>query len=52
MKHLPLEATACRSMNSEGVANLWAGMAVKLTVPNDINFADCDHGEFRSWGTG
>jgi hypothetical protein len=40
------------SANSEGLANGWAGMAVKLTVPNDINFADCDQGEFRSWGSG
>ena len=32
------------------VANRWAGMAVELTVPDDINFADCDGGQFRSWG--
>jgi len=38
--------------NSEGRANLWPGMAVKLTVPNDINFANCDQGELRSWGSG
>jgi hypothetical protein len=28
----------------------WAGMAVELTVPDDIDFADCDGGQFRSWG--
>jgi hypothetical protein len=26
------------------------GMAVTLTVPDDINFADCSQGQFRSWG--
>ena len=41
-----------RSPNAVGVGYRWAGMAVKLTVPNDINFADCDQGEFRSWGPG
>lgn len=28
----------------------WAGMVVNLTVPDDVDFADCDEGEFRSWG--
>jgi hypothetical protein len=28
----------------------WAGRSVELTVPNDINFAACDRGQFRSWG--
>ena len=28
----------------------WLGMAIELTVPGDISFADCDGGEFRSWG--
>jgi Tol biopolymer transport system component len=28
----------------------WAGRSVELTVPNDINFATCDAGQFRSWG--
>ena len=32
------------------IANQWAGMAIELTVPDDINFADCDGGELRSWG--
>jgi hypothetical protein len=27
-----------------------AGMAVELTVPSDLNLADCDLGQFRSWG--
>ncbi len=28
----------------------WAGRSVELTVPNDINFAACDGGQFRTWG--
>ena len=28
----------------------WPGMAVELTVPGDLNLADCDGGQFRSWG--
>jgi hypothetical protein len=28
----------------------WPGLAIELTVPGDIDFADCDGGEFRSWG--
>ena len=28
----------------------WAGRSVELTVPNDINFAACQGGQFRSWG--
>lgn len=28
------------------------GMAVELTVPRDLDFADCDNGEFRSWVQG
>lgn len=27
----------------------YAGKAIELTVPADLNFADCDAGEFRSW---
>jgi hypothetical protein len=30
--------------------NRWLGMAVDLTVPDTINFADCDRGQYRSWG--
>ena len=41
-----------RPPNAVGVGYRWAGMAVKLTVPDDINFPDCDRGEFRSWGSG
>ena len=41
-----------RSPNAVGVGYRWAGMAVRLTVPDDINFPDCDRGEFRSWGSG
>ena len=28
----------------------WPGMTIELTVPDGINFADCDGGQFRSWG--
>ena len=27
----------------------YSGKMVEMTVPNDIDFADCDRGEFRSW---
>ena len=39
-----------RPANSLIVANVWAGMAAELTVPDNVNFADCDGGQFRSWG--
>jgi hypothetical protein len=39
-----------RRANFPGIANRWAGMAIELTVPDDVNFADCDRGQFRSWG--
>jgi hypothetical protein len=29
---------------------VWPGMAVELTVPDGLNLADCDRGQFRSWG--
>jgi hypothetical protein len=41
-----------RRANSLSVANGWPGMAIELTVPDDINFGDCDGGQFRSWGPG
>ena len=28
----------------------WPGLAIELTVPDDIDLADCDGGQFRSWG--
>jgi hypothetical protein len=27
----------------------WPGVAIQLTVPDTITFADCDGGQFRSW---
>ena len=33
-----------------GWKNGWEGMAIELTLPDDIDFADCDGGQFRSWG--
>jgi len=39
-----------RPADVPGLANRWAGMAVELTVPEDVNFADCEGGQFRSWG--
>jgi len=33
-----------------GPADRWPGTVVELTVPADIDFADCDGGQFRSWG--
>jgi hypothetical protein len=32
------------------IADRWAGMAVELTTPADLDFRECDRGEFRSWG--
>ncbi len=39
-----------RPANLPGLANRWPGMAVELTVPDTVNFAACDGGQFRSWG--
>jgi len=39
-----------RNANALGLAGGWAGMAVELTVPDGIVFADCYRGQFRSWG--
>jgi hypothetical protein len=39
-----------RPANVPGLANRWAGMAVELTVPDNISFGGCDGGQFRSWG--
>ena len=39
-----------RPANVPGLANRWAGMAIELTVPDNVNFANCDGGQFRSWG--
>ena len=41
-----------RPANVPGIANRWGGMAVELTMPDDVTFADCDRGQFRSWGPG
>jgi hypothetical protein len=35
-----------------GPADRWAGKVVELTVPDDIDIAGCDGGQFRSWGSG
>jgi hypothetical protein len=35
---------------ARSLAGRWAGMAVELTVPDEIIFADCYRGQFRSWG--
>src|SRR5262249_25470712 len=26
--------------------------AIRLTVPSNLNFSSCDHGQYRTWGTG
>ena len=33
-----------------GVPRRWPGMAVEVTVPDNLNLAACDRGQFRSWG--
>ncbi len=30
----------------------YTGKSIELSVPTDANFADCDSGQFRSWGPG
>jgi len=39
-----------RPANAPGLADGWQGMSIQLSVPADINFADCDEGQYRSWG--
>ena len=39
-----------RPANSIFAANARASMAVELQVPDHIDFAACDQGQFRSWG--
>ncbi len=39
------DATAPVDITVDG----FSGRAIELTVPADIDFADCDRGEFRSW---
>ena len=39
-----------RRAASINVIDRWAGWAVDLTVPDDVDFSTCDSGEFRSWG--
>lgn len=39
-----------RRADFPSLASRWPGIAIELTVPDDINFADCDGGQFRSWG--
>lgn len=39
-----------RNANGLGASGRWAGMAVELTVPDNIVFANCDRGQVRSWG--
>jgi hypothetical protein len=36
--------------SSELIVDRWEGMAIELTVPEDLDFAHCDGGQFRSWG--
>ena len=43
-------ATTPTDASSQGLANSWPSMVVELTVPDGINFAGCDRGQFRSWG--
>jgi hypothetical protein len=39
-----------RFANSGGAVDIWTGKTVELTVPADIDFAECDGGQYRSWG--
>jgi hypothetical protein len=51
--HISSDRTLPPSAQGPGVndwTNGWEGMAIELSVPDDIDLADCDDGEFRSWG--
>lgn len=39
-----------RPANAPRLAGLWPGKAVELTVPDDLDPATCDGGQYRSWG--
>ncbi|MDP8904502.1 MAG: hypothetical protein M3N29_04185 [Chloroflexota bacterium] len=39
-----------RSAASLDMPGRWQGSAIELTVPTDLDVADCDLGQFRSWG--
>ncbi|HEX6128701.1 MAG TPA: hypothetical protein VF071_06745 [Candidatus Limnocylindria bacterium] len=38
-----------RSADGPGWQEVYPGTAIELTVPGDIDFADCDEGKFQSW---
>ena len=39
-----------RNADVPTVAGRWAGKAVNLTVPAELDLSSCDQGQFRSWG--
>lgn len=39
-----------RPANAPRLAGVWPGVAVELTVPDDLDLAACDGGQYRSWG--
>jgi hypothetical protein len=39
-----------RAASTLGLANRWPGWMVEVTVPDNLNLAACDRGQFRSWG--
>lgn len=43
-------APLARKAAVPGIADVWPGETVELSVPADITFRDCDLGQFRSWG--
>ncbi len=38
-----------RGAGSLGPWDRWAGMAIEVTVPDDLSLAGCDEGQFREW---
>jgi len=39
-----------RYANTLGLLSRWPGKAIELTVPRAVNLANCNEGQYRSWG--
>ena len=47
--HWPASPTAAIPFPVDVTLDGYSGKMVEMSVPTDIDFADCDGGEFRSW---
>ena len=45
----PTNAQRGESVPTDVTIDGYAGKTIELSVPDDINFADCDDGQFQSW---